>query len=269
MAVAYSQAQDETYGEEPSERRGRRRGRRALIVITIMLIVLAGLLVVGDRAAVGFAERAIAERVSQELTRQDAQSAPPEVTVAGVPFLTQVVAGEYEKITILLRDVRGSVNGSSLTLPRLDVVARDVRASIDTLRTGQGEVVARTVDGTATVTYESVAELVERRGLQLAEEDGKLVGSAPLEILGREFIVRGAATLSVDDQGRIKVDFEELTAEGLPNIPGVQQLITAYAEQISFTAPLPDLPFQLVVQEVRVLPEGLVVTASAQEVPLN
>jgi hypothetical protein len=266
VATAHQGTYDD--GARPDEARPH-RGGKVLIGLLVLLVLLGGVLVIADRVAAGYAERAIADRVSQEVARQDAESSRPEVTVDGFPFLTQVLAGRYESIQILMRDVRGSVNGNSLTLPRLDVTARDVRAPLDTLRSGQGDVVASTVDGTATVSYASVAELTERPGLQLAEEGGKLVGTAPLDLFGQRVTVRGAAGLSVDDKGQIRVKFERLTADGLPNLPGAQALISAYAQKISFTVPLPELPFQLVVRDVQVRPEGLVVTAAARDVPLN
>ncbi|BCJ66105.1 LmeA family phospholipid-binding protein [Polymorphospora rubra] len=246
----------------------RRRGRRLLIVAVILLLVLAGLLVVADRAAVGFAERTIAQQVSTEISRQNLQASQPQVSVGGFPFLTQVVAGRYESISILLRDVEGSVQGRSVSMPELDVNARDVTASIETLRSGQGDVLARTVEGTGTISYASVAAMIQRPGVTLTEEGGNLAVSAPLEFLGQQFTVHGTANLAVSE-GQVQVRFEDLTAEGLPNVPAAQALVNAYARQISIDVPLPELPFELAVQEVRPLPEGLAITASAQNVPLN
>ena len=57
------------------EARPRRRGRKVLDRLLVLLVVLGGLLVVADRVAAGVAERAIADQVRQEVTKQDAQSA--------------------------------------------------------------------------------------------------------------------------------------------------------------------------------------------------
>jgi hypothetical protein len=250
-------------------RRPRRRGRRALVVLLILLLVVGGLLVVADRVAVGVAERAIADQVSQEVAKQQVQSAAPEVEVAGFPFLTQVVDGRYERISILLRDVQGSVQGNAVSLPELDVDARNVTASIDTIRSGQGDVVAETVAGTGTITYESLAKLIDRPGVVLGERNGKLAITAPLEILGQKLTVNGIAELTVDDQGKVGLRFDDLTADGLPNVPIARTLLSNYARSISIDVPLPELPFQLTVREVRPLPGGLAVTADARNVPIN
>lgn len=263
MADTYP-ADVETYEDRP-----RRRGRRLLVTAIVLLLVLGGLLIAADRVAANVAERAIADQVRQEVAKQDVQSSsPPRVKVGGFPFLTQVVAGRYESISILIRDVRGAVEGNSVSLSELDIDARNVKASIDTLRSGKGEVTAETVEGTATINYDSVARLIDRPGLKLAERGGKLVMTAPLEVLGKQFTVNGTADLTVND-GQLRIRFDTLTAEGLPQIPAAQALVNAYAKQISVNVDLSVLPFQLEMREVRPLPEGLAITATAKNVPLN
>jgi len=251
------------------ETRPRRRGRKLLIGLVVLLLVVGGLLVVADRVAVGVAERLIAERVSQEVSKQGAQSAKPDVEVGGTPFLTQVLDGRYERISITLRDVQASVEGDAVRLPVLDVDARNVRASIDTLRTGQGDIVADTVNGTGTISYESLAALLNRPGLKLGEQGGKLAVTAPVDILGQKFTVAGTADVTVAENGKVALRFNNLDAAGLPNLPLARLALNRYAQGISIDVPLPELPFQLAVREVRPLPEGLAVTADAKNVPIN
>lgn len=263
MAVDYP-TQQETYRDRPR----RRWGRRLLIIAIVLLVVLGGLLAVADRVAADVAEKAIAEQVTREMAKQEVRSAPPEVSVGGFPFLTQVAAGKYESISILTRDLEGPAQGRTVRVPELEVHARDVAASLRTIRSGQGDVVAKTVEGTATVTYGTVADFIEQEGLTLAEEGGKLAVTAPLTVLGQRLTVRGTANLAVDE-GKVSIRFADLTADGLPDIPAARALVNAYAQQISVQVPLPALPYGLEVQEVRALPEGLAVTATARDVPLN
>ncbi|MEU8260819.1 DUF2993 domain-containing protein [Micromonospora sp. NPDC048999] len=250
------------------EGRPRRRGRKVLIGFVVLLLVLAGLLVVADRVAAGVAERAIADQVRQEVARQDVQSAPPRVDVGGFPFLTQVVAGRYERISIVLTDVQGSVRGDTVSVPRLDVEAHNVRASLDTLRSRRGDVVAESVDGRATISYDSVAKLLDRPGLTLGERDGKLSVTAPVDILGNKLTVNGTADVTIAN-GEVALKFKDLTAEGLPKLPLARTLLTNYAKAISIDVPLPELPFDLTVRKVEPKPDGLLVTADAQDVPIN
>ncbi|SDY08047.1 Protein of unknown function [Micromonospora pattaloongensis] len=258
----------ESYPVYGQDRPRRRWGRRLLITAIVLLLVLAGLLVVADRVAANYAEDRIADEVRQQVAQQQLHSSPPSVTVGGFPFLTQVLDGRYRSIGIVLRDVRGEVSGASVRLPQLDVEARDVIASLDTLRSGQGDVIARTVDGKATISYESVAEFIKQPGVQLSEQNGKLAVTAPLQVLNSQVTVRGTADLTVAD-GQVRLRFAELAADGLPRIPAAQALVNAYAQQISVAVPLPKLPFRLDVREVRPTPDGLAVTATATDVPIN
>jgi len=251
-----------------TDRPRRRRGRRLVAGTIVLILVLAGLLFAADRAAAAFAERAVADQVRREVAKQNVQSSAPEVTVGGFPFLTQVLDERYKSIRIVLRDVRGSLEGNALSIPQLDLDARNVRASIETLRSGQGQVTAETVHGTGTLTYSSVAELMNRPGLQLSEQNGKLAVKAPLDVLGQRLTVNGTAQVTVAN-GQVRIGFDTLTAEGLPAVPAAQALVNAYAKQISIDIALPDLPFQLQVQNVKPLPEGLAVTATASDVPIN
>lgn len=250
----------------------RRRGRRALIVLVILLLVLAGLLVVADRVAAGIAERVVADQIDQEISRQNVQSSAPEVTVGGFPFLTQVLGGRYDSIKVLLRDVQGPVQGSTtaVRVPELTVDARNVTASVDTLRSGQGEVTAEAVNGTGTIAYESVVALIDRPGVKLREQDGKLAVTAPVRvpILEQNLTVQGTANLAVDGDD-IVINFDRLTSDDLPNNPAIQSFINGFARQLSVRVPLPPLPFALQLHEVRPLPTGLAVTASAKDVALS
>ncbi|WBB78985.1 DUF2993 domain-containing protein [Micromonospora sp. WMMD882] len=255
--------------EAAYDERPRRRGRKVLVGLLVLLLVLAGLLVLADRIATGVAERAIADQVSQELNRQDASASPPSVDIGGFPFLTQVAAGRYERITIGLSDVTGTVDGNSVTLPTLDVDARDVTASLDTIRSGQGDVTAARVDGTGTISYASLAAYLDRPGLTLAERDGKLAVTAPVDIFGQQLTVSGVAEITVDEQGKVSLGFSDLDAEGLPNLPAARALLNNYAQGISIDVPLPELPFQMTVRGVTPLPEGLQVSADARDVPIN
>ncbi|MGW4465463.1 LmeA family phospholipid-binding protein [Micromonospora sp. NPDC004704] len=253
-----------------TEDRPRRRGRKVLIVLLILLLVLVAALVVADRYAVGFAEREIATRISQETARQGIKTGPPDVTVNGTPFLTQVIAGNYQSIVIVLRDVEAPVPDvqATVALPELHVDARDIAASINTLRTGQGQVTAGTVNGTATISYDSVVKLIDQPGIRLREEGGKLLVDAPLQFLGQQFTVHGAANVKIEG-AEVALSFSNVTVDGLPEIPLARLAVQEAARQIGFRVPLPELPFNLQVQEVTPRPEGLAVRATAKDVPIS
>jgi hypothetical protein len=244
--------------------RRRSGARRLLSVLIVLVVVVGGLLLVADRAGATVAERSISDQVKKEVAARGGTTSEPDVTVSGFPFLTQVLRERYDKITIVMRDVQGE----GIRLPRLDVEATDVTASMRTLMSGEGEVVAQRVTGTATIGYASVAQLIEQEGLRLSERDGELRVSLPVEVLGQQVTLTGTAELSLAE-GKIRVRFRDLAAEGVPDIPAARNLINEIAERISVDVALPALPFALQVENVTPRPEGLAVTATARGVPLN
>ncbi len=257
----------EVYGTERPRRK--RRGRRLLITFLVLLILLAALLAVADRVAVSYAERTIGDRVAEQLAAEQATAQQPDVTVEGVPFLTQVAAGKYEEVKIQLRDFSAPAeNNQTIKMPTVDVRALDVSAPLDTVRTGNGEITVGTVTGVGTIAYADLAALIGREGLTVSEQGGRLVGTGPIEALGQTFQLSGAANLEVVD-GVVRVRFSDVTAEGLPAVPLVQNLVDNYVKSLSYDLKVPALPLGMQVQKVEPRPEGLVVTFGANNVPLQ
>ena len=251
-------------------RRPRRRwGRRLMGTLIVLLIILGIAAVILDRVGASVAERVISDRVAEQVQNQKATSDKPDVTVEGVPFLTQVLNGKYEEIKIELKNFAGPAgNGKTIKLPLLDIRAKDVRAPLDTLRTRQGDIIATTVTGTGTIGYAALTDLIGQKGLTLAEQNGKLIAKAPVQALGQTFNVSGAANLTVKD-GVVQVRFSDVTADGLPDVALVRNIIDSYAQRLSLDLKVPALPLKLTVQKVQPTPSGLVVTAGANEVSLN
>ena len=133
----------EVYG---TQRRPKKRwGRRLLITFIVLLILIGAALVAVDRFGASYAERVIGDRVAQQVADQKATSAKPDVTIEGVPFLTQVLSGKYQEIKIDLADFSGPAgDGQTIKLPLLAIRAQDVRAPLDTIRSGNGAIVATT-----------------------------------------------------------------------------------------------------------------------------
>src|SRR5919202_622162 len=108
------------------------------------------------------AEDRIAKTAASELRKAGATTeGEPSVTISGFPFLTQVIGGTYEKITINAnKPQNGQVKLDSMTL-----VATDVKAAAGDLVNGRGPVTANHLTGTASMSWDNVKPLIELSGL--------------------------------------------------------------------------------------------------------
>jgi len=227
----------------------------------VLLLIVGTVLAVGDRIAASYAERKISERVAQQVTQQKATSEQPKVTIEGIPFLTQVARGDYQQIRIALADFSGPVGeGRTIKMKELDATANDLRAPLSTIRSGNGEVTAGSVTGTGLIDYAQI--------VQLAEQNGKLVGSAPVQALGQTFQISATADLNVQGD-LVQVRFSDVKAEGLPNNALVRGLVNTYVQKLAFNLRIPALPLDLQLKSVQPLADGLRITAAASNVSLN
>ncbi|GIF06011.1 LmeA family phospholipid-binding protein [Actinoplanes siamensis] len=247
----------------------RRRGRGLLIFVVILLLLLLGGAFVADRWGKGFAEGVIADKVAEQVRAQRATSDTPEVTIEGFPFVTQVLDGRYQEIHIQVPNLTAPIeNDRKIALPVLDIHAKDVRASLDTLRSGAGDVVVGAVTANGTIDYPQLVALLGQKGVQLSEKDGKLIGAVRVTALGQQVDLSGTAKLTVVENA-IQVRFADVKATNLPDLPLIQNIVDAQARRMALDIPAPKLPMQLKVQSVTATPAGLNVTFGADEVNLN
>ena len=234
--------------------------RRSVNITLVILLVLLVLVGVADRVGAHYAETLIAERVSQQLAKRQIQSSPPEVTITGYPFFTQVLAGNYDEIQVDLRDVKAE----RLPIPLLKVRAHDVRADAQEMMNGTGKVIATKIDGTATLSYASLVEASGLKDLTMSGDGTNLRLSGNVPVAG---VLTGVAEVTVDDGGRVHIRVKELKAANLT--PAAQQLINQYRDRLSgVTFALPPMPFNLKLVDVDPALGGLDITMSTSEVEL-
>lgn len=247
------------------------RGRRITILLVVLLLVVGGLLVAADRVAAYAAERTVAREAKQELASQQISEAQdPIVHVYGVPFLTQVARGKYQKITIDV--VRPSAQG--VTLDDLFVVATGINASTGALLHGTGEITADTVTGTARLNWDSATKLIDLSqyggtgATVSALPDGQVQIKAPVSIgsVSATLIATGTIEI-VDASAKVHVNKVDVAGGGIP--PAVAQVLGGITRQLSFTVKIPPLPYHLKVTSVQARPEGVTITAFATGVPIS
>lgn len=225
-----------------------------------MLVVLLLLLVVADRAGAAYAGRQIAD----ELASAGGFDSPPDVTVEGVPFLTQAVRGEYRRIEV----AASSVETDELTLSELDARLFGARIPLsDVLADAVMRVPADRIQGTALVTYDELESLAAEQDaeIDLSAEGDQLRVAGEVVLLGQEFSASALSNLSVEE-GEIVLraesfdvgneEINELLNEGLRG-------------ELDQRFDLGGLPYGLVLDEVEVQEDGLLLSASAEDTVLE
>ncbi len=252
----------------------RGRGSKIGIGLLVLLLIVLGVLVVVDRVAANAAEGQISQQTHKELTaRQITTPSDPKVDIAGFPFLTQVLAGKYQKITIDIAQPK--IN--NVQLDTLNVVATTVHADARAVMNGTGDVVADKITGTATISWENVRPLLELAGLpkgidpskvELKVANDQIQLRVPFTINGANFAVTAKGTLIVES-GAVRVRLDEVGSDAGAAPAFVQNLIKQYEKQLTVRIKIPEMPFKLVIDKVETSETGLIIIASAANVTLG
>jgi signal transduction histidine kinase len=242
-------------------------------VLLVLLLIVVGVLFVVDRVAANVAEGQIAQQTKKELAaRQVTINGDPKVAIAGFPFLTQVVAGKYKKITIDMDQPK--VN--NVQLSKLEVVASTVHADARSVMNGTGNVVADAITGTATISWDNVRPLLQLAGLpsgidvsqvDLQVNNNQAQIKIPLESNGFKFNLIAKGTLIVQS-GAVLIRLDDVSSDQGQAPQVVKNLIKQYQKQLTARIRIPDMPFSLVINKVQTTDAGLLMIATASHVTL-
>jgi hypothetical protein len=193
------------YQYQPPKRRG---GRKALIWVISVLV----LLVVLDFGAKAFAE-------SQASTQIQKQGFPkkPSVSIAGFPFLTQVISRDFQQITISSSDIpEGPVKITSL-----DVVAHNVKLN-SSFQSGT----AGPLDGTILISLGAIGGFLKDAGPLAGFLGGGPGGGLKIAAVGSNQVrahlnvagglVNANATWRVISAGSDAITLHLISSNGLP-----------------------------------------------------
>ena len=233
----------------------RRAGCLGALVFLLLLVV--GLLVVVDRVGVGIAEDRVAEQVAQ----RGGLTAPPAVEIAGFPFLTQALGGEYD-------DVRLQLTAEELGQPagtHADVSLRGVHVPLSDVLSGSvQQIPVDRVDGTATLSYELLAQQLGGDTVLVQDGDGIRV-TKRVQLAGLDVPVTATGTVRLED-GDVVVDVGDASA-GSADVPDA--VVQRAASLLDLRYPVPALPFGLQLTSVAPAADGVDVRVEATDTVLS
>ncbi len=251
----------------------RHRGLRVLAIVVLVLIVL---LIAADRIGVVVAERTVADKAQTQLASEGVTiDGKPKVDIHGFPFLTQVIAGHYDRIDISVPDpaTRG------VRLDSLAVTATNVSADTQALINGTGRIEASKVVGTGNLGWTALNQLIDLSGVRQygidpdkitigSTDSGHLRISAPASFQGQTFTLQASGAISVK-KDVLHVAVSNVTASDTPLPRALQSTLEAIAAQLTFDVRIPQLPYRLSLDSVKATSAGIAITASAQNVVLG
>jgi hypothetical protein len=237
-----------------------------------VLLVLAVLLVVADRAAEAEASSQMRSRVGTQLAKRGVSYASLDVTVGGTPFLTQVIQRRFTSLTIDMTQVNISADGKQATLPSLHVLANGVHFDpVAVLRGDPATVTTEAVSGNAIVTYATLSSLLDvsqyhLTDLRFEDRDGGLSASGNVSVGGVTVPMQATADVSVT-AGRIQLQLRDAGAVGV-TLPGVAVSALDALVHAVLNPDLPPLPFGITLQSLQVTPDGLAVAIAGHDLTL-
>jgi hypothetical protein len=227
---------------------------RALLIVVLLLL---GLAVVGDRVAVGIAE----DRVGQELASKGRLAGTPNVDIAGFPFLTQAVAGRYDDVRIsLTADELGQPEGT-----RADIALHGVHVPLSSVLSGSvTEVPVDRIDGTARLSYALLSAQLGGDATVRREGDGLRI-TKTVELLGQTFPLTATGTVAMDGD-ELVIDVERAFGAGV-DVP--EFLVTRVSDLLDLRYTVPALPFGLQLTGVHPAEDGVDVQVAARDTVLS
>lgn len=229
--------------------------RRWLIGLGLLMAVA----LVTDRAGAALASSAVAEQAQTAAGLAE----PPEVAVAGFPFLTQALRGRYDRVEVQAT----TVAAGDLTVDRLQATFTGVQVPLSQALSGSIErVPVETVEARALVSYAELSRRSGDRQLTVSQADVNRVRvTGQLDVLGGTLSAAAVSRVEVVD-GEIVVTAEEYeTGDELDDAV----LSRVLGDRLDLRVPVRGLPYGLQVTDVAIEPDGIRVLATATDTVLS
>ncbi|NLT29336.1 MAG: DUF2993 domain-containing protein [Propionibacterium sp.] len=234
----------------------RRRGSGCLVAVVVLIALLSGAVIVGDRMARDYVEDEFAAGVRQEL----GLDVPPEVTINGWPFLWQLWQRSFDHVEMTAPRATLSDQNRSIVVDDLHLNLHAVNASQDFT-----EIVAERLDATGRLSWQELSTLVQGGQVSQAGPDRIKIRYA-LEVFGESIDVE-ASGRPVLDAAAQKLEIEDVTLRVVGM--DVPQVITDELMKLRLGEIDLALPMGLRVDALEVADRGIELEVSGTEVPLR
>jgi hypothetical protein len=120
------------------------------------LVVIVALLAILDRVALAAAQHDVAERLQADANLSSA----PSVHIHGYPFLTQLIAGDYDDVDVVMHDV----DAGALPVDRLSVHVQGAHVSVgDVISQDRSRIRIDHAVAQLLLTYRDIGQLIKTR----------------------------------------------------------------------------------------------------------
>lgn len=222
-----------------------RQRRRWPLISAIVVLVLVGLAIGGDRVANAIAENQMADQI-----QQSGLSVKPSVDITGFPFLTQLAGHEFHHVIISASNVTGA-----------PVIISSIRADLYGMHISS-DYKSATVDsltGTALITYAAIenAAGIPQDVIKLGPgpNPSEITATVDLQVVSTS--VTAQITKVSANKFRISVaDLNSVPSDVLGNLA-------------NYTYTLPKLPAGMQIQSVTATQQGVQILVTAQHTTLS
>ncbi|WP_327269111.1 DUF2993 domain-containing protein [Streptomyces sp. NBC_01218] len=227
---------------------------RALRILLIVVVVLGGLFVAVDRAAVHFGEKEAADRVKIS----GATAASTDVSIHGFPFLTQIAGRELDRVDVTLKGIRAGSGDRTIRISEL-------RAELDRVVIGEGYSSARAglVTGTALVSYADLTAAADDGVTVQYADNGKVKVTGTVQVLGNDLTRSVISSVTLVDGRTVRVRADAVPGEGIPGLEGLVRTRTDFERSVG------GLPGGVVLRKIEARPEGLEISVQASDLALT
>ena len=219
--------------------------------LLVFLIVIAALAVGGDRVAAGL----VADDAERRLETEGFTA--PSVQMHGFPFLTQLAARRFERVTLTADGIDAG-----------EGEARAVSAELTDVHAPQsGPVQVGTLTASGTVPYDVVSRASGSAALQLAPgAGGQVQVSRTVEVAGQSFDV--VAKARVQARGtQLRIVPTGLEVAGLASLDA--RLSALLSDQVAIVYDIPDLPAGVRVEKVTATRTGFQVRVTGRDLAVT